>query len=195
MNIPLSCSTFLIKPIDEAVVNAFYHRDYREHAPIVSTIEPGRITIFKLGGPDHSISMEAIRRAKSLRSRRYRNVRLGDCLKELDLTEGRATGIPTIQDELRSNGSSSASIETDDERSFFLIELPCRYDMVESMAIEEIIEKDQNKDLTERQHRILLAISGDVPLNVPLNTSALAETFGVSRKTLQRDLDVLIAKN
>ena len=94
----------------------------------------------------------------------YRNVRLGDCLKELNLTEGRATGIPTIQDELRANGSSLATIETDEERSFFLIDLPCRSDMVENMAIEEIIEKDQYKDLTDRQRRVLQAIGGDVPL-------------------------------
>ena len=76
---------------------------------------------------------------------------------------------PTIQDELRANGSSLATIETDEERSFFLIDLPCRPDMVENMAIEEIIEKDQYKDLTDRQRSVLQAIGGDVPLNVPLN--------------------------
>lgn len=32
------------------------------------------------------------------------NRRLGDYLKELQLSEGRGTGIPTIQDELRRNG-------------------------------------------------------------------------------------------
>jgi hypothetical protein len=31
-----------------------------------------------------------------VRSRRYRNRRLGEFLKELELTEGRATGIPTL---------------------------------------------------------------------------------------------------
>ena len=55
--------------------------------------------------PDRSISMEDINEAKSLRSRRYKNRRLGDFLKELNLTEGRATGIPTIQKKLRENGS------------------------------------------------------------------------------------------
>ena len=43
--------------------------------------------------------MEAIRSGQSLRSRRYRNRRLGEFLKELELTEGRTTGSPTIQDE------------------------------------------------------------------------------------------------
>ena len=48
--------------------------------------------------------MQAIKEARMLRSRRYTNRRLGEFLKELDLTEGRATGIPTIQQKLRENG-------------------------------------------------------------------------------------------
>ena len=47
-------------------------------------------------------------------------------LKELQMSEGRGTGIPTIQDELRRNGSGAAVIETNDERSYFLIGIPCR---------------------------------------------------------------------
>ena len=54
------------------------------------------------------------------------NRRLGDYLQELQLSEGRATGIPTIQDELRKNGSEPARIETDEGRTYFLIEIPCR---------------------------------------------------------------------
>ena len=34
--------------------------------------------------------------------------------------------IPTIQDELRKNGSAPAHIETDDARSYFMLEIPCR---------------------------------------------------------------------
>ena len=40
------------------------------------------------------------------------------------MTGGRGTGIPTIQDELTKNGSSRATIETDEQRSFFLIDIP-----------------------------------------------------------------------
>ena len=82
--------------LEEAVVNALYHRDYQLREPVEITIEPERITILSHSGPDRSISMAAIKEAKILRSRRYRNRRLGEFLKELDLTEGRATGIPTI---------------------------------------------------------------------------------------------------
>ena len=59
-----------------------------------------------------------------LHSRRYRNRRLGDFLKELDLTEGRSTGIPTIQNELKKNGSPRATIETNEERSFINVFIP-----------------------------------------------------------------------
>ena len=51
------------------------------------TIEPSRISILNCPGPDRSISKEDIEKGDMLKSRRYRNRRLGDFLKELDLTE------------------------------------------------------------------------------------------------------------
>lgn len=115
---------------EEAVVNALYHRDYHEREPVEITVEPTHIDILSYAGPDRSISAESIKAAKKLKARRYRNRRLGDFLKELDLTEGRATGIPTIQKALKENGSSPAVIETDDDRTYFLMTIPCREDMV-----------------------------------------------------------------
>lgn len=112
--------------IEEAVVNALYHRDYQEREPVEIIIEPTKISILSYAGPDRSISLESINKAERLKSRRYCNCRLGDYLKELQLSEGRATGIPTIQDELRKNGSDLARIETDELRTYFLIEIPCR---------------------------------------------------------------------
>lgn len=117
--------------LEEAVVNALYHRDYKEREPVGITIEPNRISILSYSGPDRSISMESLKEANILRSRRYRNRRLGEFLKELDLTEGRATGIPTIQKKLRENGSPKATIETDESRSYFLIDIPARIDFVQ----------------------------------------------------------------
>lgn len=111
---------------EEAVVNALYHRDYQEREPVEITIEPTHIDILSYAGPDRSISAEAIKEAKKLKARRYRNRRLGDFLKELDLTEGRATGIPTIQKALRDNGSGPARIDTDQDRTYFLLTIPCR---------------------------------------------------------------------
>ena len=49
----------------------------------------------------------------------------GEFEKELlDLTEGKATGIPTIIKEIKANGSPAASFETDDARTYFIVTFP-----------------------------------------------------------------------
>lgn len=110
--------------LEEAVVNSLYHRDYSQHEPVEITIEPHGISILNCPGPDRSIPQSAIEKGDNLKSRRYRNRRLGDFLKELDLTEGRSTGVPTIQEKLADNGSPRATFETTDDRLTFLINIP-----------------------------------------------------------------------
>ncbi|MBO0861263.1 MAG: hypothetical protein J2P21_22800 [Chloracidobacterium sp.] len=44
-------------------------------------------------------------------------------MKELELTEGRGTGIPKIQRAMRANGSPPAEFKTNDDRTFFTIVL------------------------------------------------------------------------
>ena len=116
------------------------HRNYQEREPVEITIEPDRVSILSYSGPDRTISMQAIKEAKSLRSRRYRNRRLGEFLKELELTEGRATGIPTIQKALSENGSSLATIETDESRTYFLMDIPCHPDFVKNVLVDVQVE-------------------------------------------------------
>ena len=82
------------------------------------------MTILNCPGPDRSISKEDIEKGDMLKSRRYRNRRLGDFLKELDLTEGRSTSVPTIQTKLAENGSPRAIFETTNDRLTFLITIP-----------------------------------------------------------------------
>ena len=45
-------------------------------------------------------------------------------MKELDLTEGRSTSVPTIQAKLAENGSPRAFFETTDDRLTFLVTIP-----------------------------------------------------------------------
>ena len=53
----------------------------------------------------------------------YRNRRIGKFLKEFDLKEGRATGIPKILRAMQANGSPTPKFETDDDRMSFVIRL------------------------------------------------------------------------
>ena len=57
-------------------------------------------------------------------SRRYRNRRIGEFLKELDLNEGRSTGIPKILKVMAANGSPAPLFESDDDRLSFVIRPP-----------------------------------------------------------------------
>jgi len=186
--------------LEEAVVNSLYHRDWTIREPVEITIEPDRISILNFSGPNHTIPMEAVREAKSLRSRRYRNRRLGEFLKELNLTEGRATGIPTIQDELKANGSPKATIETDEERTYFLIDIPCHPEFVEeTLTLEKIgvkdgvreenVTKDVTKELSERQLFILKMIDEDSFVTIP----EMSLKTGVATRTIKRDMETLRA--
>ena len=131
--------------------------------------------------------MAAIKEAKILRSRRYRNRRLGEFLKELDLTEGRATGIPTIQDELRKNGSSKATIETDDDRTYFLIDIPCHPYWHQSVELDVLNELVNKKVISSRQFQIIKLIQ-ETPHLTQIEISSL---IGVSRQTIYKDISHL----
>ena len=195
--------------LEEAVANACYHRDYREREPIEITIEPDKISILSHGGPDRSIPMDAIKRAHILRCRKYRNRRLGEFLKELGLTEGRATGIPTIQKKLRENGSAPATIETNDERSFFLIDIPCHPDFVgdDLSQVMSQVERADNKAFNEKLSQVVSQVVSQVKgadmeqvvavfisLQKAMSMAELMEKFGqVNRTRFKRTcLDILI---
>ena len=109
--------------IEEAVVNAIYHRSYEIREPVEIRISSEDLVVLSFPGPDRSIRLEDLKKGKAV-SRRYRNRRIGEFLKELDLTEGRSTGISKIIKSMAANGSPAPEFETDEERSYFLIRLP-----------------------------------------------------------------------
>ena len=75
-------------------------------------------------GINRSISEKTIAEGKRFVSRYYRNRRLGEFLKELDLSEGHSSGIPTIQEEFEKNGAPSAEFFTDEDRGAMRIRIP-----------------------------------------------------------------------
>ena len=96
-NYPLSA-------IEEAVVNAIYHRSYEQREPVEVRINPDGIDVVSYPGPDASIRNDVLNGDKIM-ARRYRIRRIGEFLKELELTEGRCTGIPKIRAGMERNGS------------------------------------------------------------------------------------------
>lgn len=198
--------------LEEAVVNALYHRDYQTREVVEINVQPHEISIMSHSGPDRTISDAAIQEAKHLQARRYRNRRLGDFLKELNLSEGRSTGIPTIQKELRRNGSPQATIETDRDRSYFLIHIPCHPDFIQDeLSIEPI--NPANEPINPANEPINVenqALNGRLNTTMKYRLTKLTEflrthpsspktelalLLQVSRATITRDLQRLVEAN
>ena len=160
--------TYPYQALEESITNSLYHRDYREWEPVVITVEPKGITIQNVGGPDRSIPVADINRGELLISKRYRNRRLGEYLKELELTEGRSTGIPTIQNVLKANGSPRAVVVTDEERTFFRITIPCHEaagNVIADIATREKI-KDSSQEMVKNIPDVLKDVLKDVQKDI-----------------------------
>ena len=109
--------------IEEALVNAVYHRSYEIREPIEVRITSDELVVVSHPGPDRSLRIDDIAAGKAV-SRRYRNRRIGEFLKELALTEGRSTGIGKIRQAIAQNGSPEAVFQTDEDRSSFVVCFP-----------------------------------------------------------------------
>lgn len=109
--------------IEEAVINALYHRSYEEREPVEVRIGTEELIVLSYPGPDRSVRLEHLRAGRA-NPRRYRNRRIGEYLKELELTEGRSTGIPKIFNAMLKNGSPPPEFEFDEDHSYFMVRLP-----------------------------------------------------------------------
>ena len=105
-------------------------------------------------GPDRTISSEDIKNLRMV-SKRYRNRRIGDFLKELKLVEGRNTGIPTIVRAMEQNGSNKPIFETDSERTYLTVILPVH----SSFLIKRADAVKTRKNMAEVKRNILEIVS------------------------------------
>ena len=135
---------FPLAAIEEALVNAIYHRSYEEREPVEVRVTPEELTILSFPGADRSIRMEDLQTGRAI-SRRYRNRRIGEFLKELDLAEGRSTGIPKILRAMRENGSPSPIFESDDDRTWFLVRVPV-HEAAQGVPTRQGTEQDGEHD-------------------------------------------------
>jgi ATP-dependent DNA helicase RecG len=105
--------------IEEAVVNAVYHKSYERENPVEIQIHKDKIEILSFPGPMPPINQTMLKKQRVV-ARDYRNRKIGGFLKELKLTEGRGTGLPIIHKSLAENGSPPPIFETDENNAYFL---------------------------------------------------------------------------
>ena len=171
--------------IEEAVMNAVYHRSYEIREPVEVRITPEDLVVLSFPSPDRSIRMEDLRAGKAV-SRRYRNRRIGEFLKELDLTEGRSTGISKILNEMKGNGSPSPEFETDEDRNHFLIRLPVHPRAV----LEEAAQAGGSEKSSEKSSEKILAL---VQENPRISAKSMAIHLGLSSRAVEKQIAQLKA--
>ena len=170
--------------IEEAIVNAVYHKNYQIREPIEIRILPDKIEIINYGGPDRSVKIEDINKG-IIRSRRYRNSRIGDFFKEIDLCEAKGTGIPTIKQQMKNNNSPEPIFETDDDRTFFIATLP----MNELFHINEDVngQKVGKKSVEKSVEKIIELIK----INPHITQNELSKATSLSIRGIEKNISIL----
>ena len=191
--------------LEEALANAVYHRSYEPCAPVEVTITPTQLEISSLPGMDRSIT-DANLRDFNIRSRFYRNRRIGEFLKELDLAEGRNTGIGKIVRAMRENGSPPPEFYNPETRSFMTVILPIheafKVDESERVAVTALKTRMDtsgtvNGTVSDTVNDALLPfnlanrIVEAINANCRITYDALAVITGASRRTISREIKML----
>ncbi|MFK2343286.1 hypothetical protein ACIXN4_22655 [Bacteroides fragilis] len=134
-------------------------------------------------GPLPPIDEKALLQLK-ITARNYRNIKLGDWLKNLRLAEKYATGIPTIVDALATNGSPIPILSTDEARSFFLAVI--RINENTPIEVDEDIVEIERIPLSNIQQEILEKL-----LNEPSMEDEIIEEL---TDEVKKDIEFLLDK-
>lgn len=194
------------KAVEEALSNAVYHKSYRTPEPITVMVTPDRMEITSIPGPDRTITDEDMRNWHFV-SRRSRNRRIGDFLKELDLVEGRNTGMPQILSAMRDNGSPEPIFLTDNDRTYSTFVLPVHPvfladDQVGTVSgtvsgtvngtVSGTVNGGVNGGVSGGvSGGVFAAITKHPGMRVP----SLVDLLGMSRRSVERCLAELVAQN
>ena len=159
--------TYPYTAIEESLVNAAYHKSYEIDAPVEVRIELDRIDIISYPGPLPPLNKDNIN-DEIVISKRYRNRRIGDFLKELRLTEGKNTGFRKIRAAMKYNGSPKPVFITDEERVQFITRLLIHPDFKNEPITEPITE----------------------PLNEPLKSDQIFEFIKLNPNCKRKDIEI-----
>ena len=145
--------------IEELVGNALLHKNYQYHEPISIRITKETFEITSIPGFDSSINEKDIL-TFSPKTRKYRNRRIAEFMKELHIAEAKNTGYPTIIKYLKQNESAMPIIEMDGERSYVTVIIPInKYFMEPSLDNEELSLKERIINLLQERAMKISEIS------------------------------------
>jgi ATP-dependent DNA helicase RecG len=143
-------------------------------------------------------------------ARDYRNRRIGDFLKELNLTEGRGTGFPKIYQSMERNGSPAPEFYTDKDLLLFLVTLYVHPEFIHRPPVsieindQDTVVKNENtvgetvgeteKTVGEIGQTTENKIIALIKNNSKIKREELAEKIGISTRGIEYQLSQLKRK-
>src|SRR5690606_25328480 len=153
--------------LEEAVVNAVYHKSYERENPVEIQVHKDKIEILSFPGPMPPITQAMLKKQRVI-ARDYRNRKIGGFLKELKLTEGRGTGLPIIHSSMEENGSPAPVFETDENNAYFLCILPIH-------PLTESVLGSRNKPEGDKDITKIIRDLKDIDFYLSLSVSELRD--------------------
>ncbi len=163
--------------LEKTLVNAVFHKSYRKPEPVEIRIYVDSIQIINYPGLAKWINLERFVSGK-VKGRKYRNRRIGELFKEIDLSEKKGTGIPKILRELKQNGSPEPEFDMDEERTYLnaIIRIRDGFERKEKMS-------ESMSELERARMQIILIY---LETNKEINSAAAAKLLEVEIKTASR---------
>ena len=150
--------------------------------PVEIRIYVDSIQILNYPGLAKWINFDYFKEGK-IRGRKYRNRRIGELFKEIDLSEKKGTGIPKILRELKKNGSPVPEFDMDDDRTYLntIIRIRDGFEMSESMSesMSELVIELNNKSMSELEQERMRRILAYLVKYNEINSARAAEFLPV----------------
>ena len=167
----------VVKLQGQAESERFFHKSYREQEPVEIRIYVDSIQILNYPGLAKWINLERFAEGR-IKGRKYRNRRIGELFKEIDLSEKKGTGIPKILRELKKNGSPGPEFDMDDDRTYLntIIHIRDGFDKNEIMS----------ESMSELEIARIQVILQYLTVHDTINSAKAAELLDVEKKTASR---------
>lgn len=171
--------------LEEALVNAVFHKSYREAEPVEIRIYVDSIQILNYPGLAKWISLDKFKEGK-IRGRKYRNRRIGELFKEIDLSEKKGTGISKILRELKKNGSPEVEFEMDDDRNYLNTIIHIHDGFEKKDITSESMSESMSELMSELEKARMKVVLDYLGINSSINSTKAAELLNVEIKTASR---------
>ena len=155
--------SYPVPALQEALVNALYHRSYDvEHPdPTKVYLFPDKVEIVSYPGPVPGVAHEDLAPGAEFGGVPARNRRIGEFFKELKLAETRLSGLPKMYEAMATNGSPPPRFRFDESRTYFQVTLPAHPEYAALSALRDAAHLRVLGDEAKAFRRVEVAWEGN----------------------------------